>query len=67
MPSLHRSNKQQEKEAKFERIQTEHIKSKYLLCVALNLPNNEKLFSPWKHLKFTHYENFTNFLSQITK
>jgi len=37
MLSLHRSNKQQEKEAKFERIQTEHIKSEYLLCVELIL------------------------------
>lgn len=40
--SLPRSNKQQEKEARFERIQTEHIKSEYLFRVELilELPKN---------------------------
>ena len=43
MLSLHRSNKQQEKEAKFERIQTEHIKSEYLLFVELILEFTKKM------------------------
>ena len=33
--SLHRSNKQQEKDKKFQRIQTEHIKSKLSSCFQL--------------------------------
>lgn len=43
MLSLHRSNKQQEKENKFERIQTEHIKSEYLFRVELILEFTREL------------------------
>ena len=66
--SLHRSNKQQEKEKRFERIQTEHIKSEYPLGAKLILESkNYKFPSPSKHLNFIQYEKLTNFLSQKKK